>query len=158
MTASEDILMSHTISAGSISIKIAQIGPPPDGDVPDPHRVRRNALLQAEKLNDNAYFLMIFARFDSLIRHRTRELVEAACSQPDWRLARSWTILDPEKLDFLRCVALLTNQSEADYGYIKALYRDRSRVAHGGLLDEKPEVVIISQRLQDVLGRLQDTQ
>ncbi|OYQ32320.1 hypothetical protein CHU95_16070 [Niveispirillum lacus] len=105
----------------------------------------------------NAYFFMLFARFE----HRVTELamirVEAGRQATIASDRRVWAVLDVKKMDFLRRLALLTDKGSSDYATVKELYEDRNAIAHGSLVETKPNVKVVATILSGVLSRLEGT-
>lgn len=109
------------------------------------------------ELNDNAYFFMLFARFDHLVAELALARAEAGRRATNLEDRRVWSVLDIRKMDFLRRLALLTDKGSPDYATVKELYEDRNAVAHGKLAETKPNVPIIATILSGILSRLEGT-
>jgi len=89
-------------------------------------------------LNDQAYFMMIFAQFEDRINEYVKDLVEKKNLASSWRKKRAWTIIDADRLSFMQKVALLTPKGASEYNRIHHLYYDvRNRIAHGSDPDPK---------------------
>lgn len=110
-----------------------------------------------EQVNDSAYFFMLFARFEHLVTEfaLARAAVGRQSSVPADR--RVWTVIDVRKMDFLRRLALLTDKGSPDYATVKELYEDRNAIAHGSLIETKPNVKVIAAKLSGILSRLEGT-
>lgn len=89
------------------------------------------------QFNDQAYFLFMFTRLESLVRDLTDELIESKFSTlTDWKIKRTWEIIHVQKtnnsLNFMNRVALLTPKGNADYNLIRQYYNQRNNIGHGG--------------------------
>lgn len=102
-------------------------------------RIRRYTRKEAEfqnrrALNDMAYFLFLFTRFEDRVNLRATQLI-AKKKTTIWSQKRAWEILDKnhkaERLFFMDKVALLTEKGNQDYNLINSYYDQRNRIAHG---------------------------
>lgn len=109
----------------------------------------------ARLINDCAYFMMLFARFEQYVKSRAVDLCKAQASAGDWPVRRVWMALDVERMNFLRQVALLTPKGGPDYRMVEEHYGERNRIAHGELLDTRPNVAMIAAKLSGMLARLE---
>ena len=84
-------------------------------------------------INDQAYFMILFACFESRVTDLCKRLVATKCRTPSWRRRRLWDTVDLSRmrLQFMRKVALLIEKGSADYARIHALYELRCDIAHG---------------------------
>lgn len=131
----------------------ARIGPPP-GAVSS---VEFDELYQLLELTANAYFFMLFARFEQLVTERALARVEMGRRSPNLGEGRVWWVLDVRKMDFLRRLALLTDKGSPDYATVKELYEDRNAIAHGKLAETKPNVMVLATILSGIIARLEGT-
>ncbi len=58
-------------------------------------------------------------------------------------------------MDFLRRLALLTDKGSPDYATVRELYEDRNAIAHGSLVETKPNVKVVATILSGILSRLE---
>lgn len=105
----------------------------------------------------NAYFFMLFARFEHLVTEMALAQAAAGRQAPVFSDRRVWAVLDVKKMDFLRRLALLTDKGSSDYATVKELYEDRNAIAHGSLVETKPNVKVVATILSGVLSRLEGT-
>lgn len=87
-------------------------------------------------VNDQAYFMMLFACFEGRVTALCHRLVAARRHQRSWRWRRLWDTVDVDRLHFMRKTALLVDKGGTDYNKIRDLYEIRCSIAHG-----KPERV-----------------
>jgi hypothetical protein len=85
-------------------------------------------------VNDQAYFVVLFACFDDRVTSLCQRLVTRKRALTTWKQRRIWDTVDIERLDFMefmRKVALLLDKRHAAYGEVKTLYKTRCDIAHG---------------------------
>lgn len=85
-------------------------------------------------VNDQAYFVMLFACLDERVTTLCRILVARKQSLRSWRQRRLWDAVDAGRLEFMRFmqrVALVVEKGSADFGRIRTLYDARCYIAHG---------------------------
>lgn len=114
-----------------------------------------NELYQLSRITANAYFFMLFARFEHQVTQLGLTEADAGRKAPTPRDRRVWAVLDVRKMDFLRRLALLTDKGSPDYATVKELYEDRNAIAHGSLIETKPNVKVIAAKLSGILSRLE---
>ncbi|MDG5495677.1 hypothetical protein [Niveispirillum sp. BGYR6] len=107
------------------------------------------------KITANAYFFMLFARFEHLVTQLALSEAETGRKASISRERRVWSVIDVRKMDFLRRLALLTDKGSPDYATVKELYEDRNAIAHGSLIETKPNVKVIAAKLSGILSRLE---
>lgn len=85
-------------------------------------------------LNDHAYFMLVFGRFEQHINEQCTTLINRKMASPDWRRRRLWDgIGDLERYGFMRKVNLLLDRGRAESARIHDIYQDiRCVIAHGG--------------------------
>lgn len=89
------------------------------------------------ELNDHAYYLFMFTRFEDHIREESSKLIKQSQDNiTDWNQRRPWDILPndkrSDKLFFLNRVALLVDKGSHHYQSIKGYYELRNTIGHGG--------------------------
>ncbi len=98
---------------------------------------RKEAMYQKKReLNDQAYFLFMFTRFEDRIKQLSNDLInEKYTKLTDWNYKRTWDILYKNKqnrdIHFLDRVAILTAIGQTNYNLIERYYTQRNNVAHG---------------------------
>jgi len=98
----------------------------------------KNRWGEIKDLNDQAYFMMIFAQFEDRINEYVKELVEKKNLASSWWKKRPWTIIEIDRLSFMQKVALLTPKGGKEYNRVHELYYNlRNRIAHGSDPDPK---------------------
>ncbi len=127
----------------------------------------RNELLKAEesandenveifkervKLNEKAYFLFLFTKFEKIIRDKSAELIKEKTkgyNKKNWREKRAWYIL-PEKpyiergdMSFLNRLYLLFLRESEDCKDIMDYYKLRNKLAHGQDYNEEEYPIVI---------------
>ena len=98
---------------------------------------KEQEISKKRELNDHAYFLFLFTRFEDHVRDQSSLLiVEKQTNLKDWRQRRAWDILPPKKeadsLFFLNRVALLVDKGSHHFKKIKSYYELRNILGHGG--------------------------
>jgi hypothetical protein len=88
------------------------------------------------ELNDQAYFLFMFTRFEDRIKQLSNDLInEKYTKLTNWNYKRTWDILYKNKqnydIHFLDRVALLTPIGQSDFNLIDRYYTQRNNIAHG---------------------------
>lgn len=109
------------------------------------------------EITANAYFFMMFARFESAVKDLTKQRIEQMRRGPVIDHARAWAVISHEALFFLNHVALLTDKGGSDYRDVQELYKDRNAIAHGKFAETKPNVPVIAAKLSGILSRLEGT-
>ncbi|MFY8092028.1 MAG: hypothetical protein ACOVN0_00980 [Niveispirillum sp.] len=150
MTAFTQIIEAYEIAADAIRDSIGrpahhEESPSSDGS----HHLSNIA--------DSAYFFMLFARFEHLVTEMAVAHVDKGRRRADPADRRVWSVLDVRKMDFLRRLALLTDKGSPDYATVRELYEDRNAIAHGRLIETKPNVKVVAAKLSGILSRLEGT-
>lgn len=109
------------------------------------------------ELNDKAYFFLLIARFESVVKDLTKQRIKAMRAHPNVSASRAWAVISHDALFFLNHVALLTDKGGSDYRDVQELYQDRNAIAHGRLAETKPNVAMIVAKLSGILARLEGT-
>ena len=91
----------------------------------------RQKWFDKRSLNDQAYFVLIFAQFEDFINKQCDDLIKSKKRSPKWAYRRLWDSVDVDNLSFKKCVALLTDKGENDFREIIDLYKIRCEIAHG---------------------------
>ena len=92
-------------------------------------------------VNDQAYFVVLFAQFEDQVNARVKRLVQRRSAAPRWTSRRLWDTVNPERMPFMNRVALLTDKGGADYQRIRELYELRCRIAHGTIHTTLPTTI-----------------
>jgi len=117
---------------------------------------RRAHWARMRVLNDHAYFMLIFGRFEQYINDQCTRLIARKTASPNWRRKRLWEEIDVEQFGFLRKVKLLLDKGLAQYGRIQTIYKDiRCEIAHGGSATVGPIVLpTLAAELRTLSGLL----
>lgn len=88
------------------------------------------------ELNNQAYFVMLFAQFENEVEQRCIRLVRSKLALANWAARRPWEILEISgagelRLPFMKQVALLFEKSSPDYAQVYGFYKTRCLIAHG---------------------------
>lgn len=113
------------------------------------------------QLNDQAYFIMLFAQLEDHINRLCLQLINRQKGLANWGTRRSWDIIDTnnfvERFPFMNKVALLTDKRTASYGNIKRLYQIRCNIAHGNIATVgSVNVLTEAGRIKELAKRLRD--
>jgi hypothetical protein len=151
LAAFDGILRAHAVSDGAFVEEAAKARQ--TGDLEAADRIRT-----AWDVNENAYFLMLFARFEDMAKKAVADRVERALTASGLTLAPDQVAQLLHKVDWPQRLALLTDWIGTDnHRVLRDWNRDRNRIAHGALLDERPNVVLAAELFRSVATRLQDT-
>ncbi len=98
---------------------------------------RAARIAQLRILNDHAYFLFLFSRFEDHVRSESKKLITKMQSGATGRHnKRAWEFVSRKNLDeqltLKNRVALLIDKGSADFRLISEYYDIRNEVAHGG--------------------------
>jgi hypothetical protein len=96
--------------------------------------IARNTELR--RINDGAYFLIIFGTFERYVTDRADSVVKTRTSKAIYRHRRAWeTLLDGAKLKttFLNRVRVLIDQQSLTFAKVKDYYEVRNDLAHRGV-------------------------
>ncbi|MDP3148051.1 MAG: hypothetical protein Q8N83_02870 [Ignavibacteria bacterium] len=101
------------------------------------HRKKEAEFYRKRQLNDQAYFLFMFTRFEGRVRDISDNLIyNKVTNQADWKINRTWEIINKQKLNdslhFMNRVSLLTPKGQINYNLIKQYYDQRNNIGHGG--------------------------
>jgi hypothetical protein len=97
--------------------------------------------------NDQAYYVMLFAQMEQLIDAECTKLIDRKKASAVWKNRRLWDSTDPDRMQFMRKVALLTEKGAATYNQIDQYYDLRCDIAHGTPL--APGTIMIPVAVQD---------
>lgn len=120
------------------------------------------ALERRKRVNDQAFFLLLFARFEDVVNLLADTLIRAGKRSDDPGLRRLWRTLDDRNrnaiinMPFLDRLGLLLDKGDADFAEIKELYRQRNLIAHGGFPLEEIDVNESATILDRIASLLQD--
>jgi hypothetical protein len=91
---------------------------------------------ELRRINDGAYFLIIFSTFERYITDRADLAVKARTGKPNYRHRRAWeTLLNGAKLqaNFLNRVRVVLDQQSPAFTSIKGYYEVRNELSHRGV-------------------------
>ena len=94
--------------------------------------------------NDQAYYMMLFAQFEQFVNAQCAKLIDAKKRSRVWKNRRLWDSTDPDRLQFMRKVALLTERGGTTYNKIDAYYDLRCDIAHGTIIAQRAIVVPVA--------------
>lgn len=103
------------------------------------------------ELNDQAYFLFMFTRFEDRIKTLSEQLIIKKVASPiNWSSKRTWSILNKRKdrMPFMDRVALLTEIHQANYQLIEKYYKQRNNIAHGGTFTIPIDIQIVVEDMK----------
>lgn len=154
MTLFSDIVQAHAAADQTLRQRIGQAQDVGDDVRPQEPEVPLSLMLE---VNDNAYFFLIFARFEAAIKRMTGEKIRSTWAQFDSSSTQSWVLKKIAKVPFLEHLALLTDKDGSDYGDVQKLYKDRNAIAHGSFAGTGLNVSAIAGKLNGILARLEGT-
>lgn len=91
---------------------------------------------ELRRINDSAYFLVIFGTFERYITQRAETAALARTGKQLYRHRRAWDtlIVDGEiSTSFLNRVRVILDANSAEFGKIKGYYKVRNDLAHEGI-------------------------
>ena len=110
-----------------------------DGNLQGKQRAAKSQASQARwellrSINDQAYFVMLFACFEGRITDLCERLVASRQKASSWRRRRVWDTIGVSRprdsMPFKSRAALLIDKRSADYGKMTQLYKVRCDIAH----------------------------
>src|SRR4051794_4425171 len=101
-------------------------------------RTQRERWRRARTINDQAFFVLIFAQLEDHVRVRCGRLIAKRRTLARAASRRIREIVEPDKLPFMKQVALLLDKGSAEYGQIKQYYDVRCDIAHGTIYPASP--------------------
>jgi hypothetical protein len=110
--------------------------------------------------NEQAYFMVIFARFESLINDLCVALIDRKKTGSRWADRRVWQTIDTDRdnirrFPFMKRVTLLIENTSTDYQSVKRYYDLRCSIAHGSSVGPISVTVVAVDliRLMKVMGK-----
>ena len=91
----------------------------------------RRRLAGLRQLNEQAYFVVLFAQLEQHVGDECRKLIDRKRASSDWEKRRAWEVVDRNQIPLMQKVALLTRSGGTDYNSIHAMYATRNAIAHG---------------------------
>ncbi|MEI6557820.1 MAG: hypothetical protein WCO00_05380 [Rhodospirillaceae bacterium] len=104
-------------------------------------------LEQMQKIDDHAYYCLVFAQFDNFIKTRFRNLIAIETATANGSTRAAWKYLKGNKPDFVSMIELLLPDHPLIHERVRELYRDRNRIVH----DAKLTLLIELWRIVDDL-------
>lgn len=101
----------------------------------------RDRWAEIRDINDQAYFMMMFAQLEAMVRVAAKALVLARRNAAPGINRNAWKMIDVKRISFMDKVALLTDKGGADYASVKAAYDRRNAIAHGNFAAVGPITV-----------------
>lgn len=107
-------------------------------------------------LNDHAYFVLIFGRFEQHVEALCARLISRRAVAALWRRRRLWDALDLDRMPFMQKVSLLMDRGLVEYGRVRTIYVDiRCAIAHGDSAAVGPIVLpTLASELRTLSGLL----
>jgi hypothetical protein len=91
----------------------------------------RDRWAQIRDVNNQAYFMLMFAQFEAMVREAARALVNSRSNGARGLNRNAWRMIDVARISFMDKVALLTDRGGSDYASVRLLYHRRNDIAHG---------------------------
>ena len=116
-------------------------------------------VVRLKQVNNGAYFMLVFARFESTVNELVKKKFQDALIVPAHSMdpARDKIILGiHRRLPFMERMALLLDQSSSEYEAVRKLYAERNAIAHHGTPHTDVNVRETSSRLLAIAAKLQD--
>jgi hypothetical protein len=118
---------------------------------------RAERILDRQRINDHAYFLLCFAQLETHIRKGAETLVNNRRDRTEWSERRSWETYNPGRLRFDQALMLVADRAGHTYRRIIGYYETRNLAAHGGFGAARIEVGMVAADFQMLAGRLNFT-
>jgi hypothetical protein len=106
---------------------------------------------EIRRINDGAYFLIIFGTFERYVTDKADVAVKARTSKPLYKTRRAWeTLVDGTKLraTFLNRVRVLLDQTSPIFQSIPDYYKVRNDLAHEGATTKIFSIPIVVNELK----------
>ncbi|MGD9706400.1 MAG: hypothetical protein AB7V07_01855 [Candidatus Delongbacteria bacterium] len=88
------------------------------------------------ELNDHAYFLFLFTRFEDLVRDKSSKVIKDEQKKKNWKSKRAWATFpndkESDRISFITRASLLIDSSSHHFKKIKEYHKQRCTIAHGG--------------------------
>lgn len=94
------------------------------------------------RINDQAYFVILFAQLEEKIKASSTSLVAKRIQKANWSSRRAWDTFDVERMSFKGRVSLLVDKHQTEYAKIMKYYKIRCDLAHGVLYAKMPIVIV----------------
>lgn len=116
--------------------------------------------------NTNAYFVLLWSQAEVEINNLCDELVRRNGNSSDWESQRAWDLIGEHgpagrKLrgprDLTERIALLCKKGGRVYNRLSELYRLRSKIAHGEILQSGLDTAEIAAELETLIKELKAT-
>lgn len=116
--------------------------------------------------NANAYFVLLWSQAEVEINQLCDELIQRKRNDSDWDTQRAWDLIGEHgpagrKLrgprDLMDRIALLCKKGGRVYNRLSELYRLRSRIAHGEILQSGLDTAEIAAELEALIKELKAT-
>lgn len=111
------------------------------------------------RINDCAYFVLLFAQFEDEVNRLCERLVRERQEAGGWDERRAWHIIDAgriQSLPFLSRIALLTEKGGTRFNRVRELYAIRNEIMHSGTTDRQLEIERFAGELIDIARALQE--
>ena len=116
----------------------------------------RDSWSHLRNLNDQAYFMMLFAHFEDLLKQTAANLVQRRrLGAAGAANRRAWHMIRSERLSLMDNVALLTQKGGTDYNAVDALHQIRNKIAHGSFASVRPiSIADVYSQLTQLIRKL----
>ena len=94
------------------------------------------------RINDQAYFVILFAQLEEKIDASSESLVTKRAQGAGWSSRRPWDTFDPTRMSFKGRVSLLVDKRSTEYAKIMKYYIIRCDLAHGIVYANMPIVIV----------------
>lgn len=116
---------------------------------------------EQRRLNDQAYFLYLFTRFESEVNDAVDALLQVRRDSrlpwPERRVWDAWARNGTKDIAFLSKVEVLIDKSTPLYTLVKELYKRRNAIGHGGTWGDQVFIAVIAQKLDEAISRFART-
>jgi hypothetical protein len=118
------------------------------------------------QFNANAYFVLLWSQAEVEINQLCDDLIQRKRNDSDWDSQRAWDLIGEHgptgrKLrgprDLMDRIALLCKKGGRVYNRFSELYRLRSRIAHGEILQSGLDTAEIAAELEALIKELKAT-
>ena len=123
---------------------------------------RANNLKDQRFINDQAYFILLFAQLESYVNQKCEVAITRRASSPHWHVRRAWDTFATTKEQSVRIsritfedrLALLLDKQGNDFRKIMEFYEIRNHIAHGGFNRAVSSIVTIAQEFRTLAAKL----
>jgi len=117
----------------------------------------RKRLEQTRKINDESFFVLLFAQFENEVNERAKRFIQRENAANHWADQREWDKYRGDairRIPFLIRCGFLTQPNQPNYHDIVQLYEVRNQIAHRGMAETNVLIPQVAADLRAIVQRL----